>query len=336
MHQPRVSVIIPVYNAENYLDRCIESAVKQTYTNIEIILVDDGSADKSGAICDSWAKKDSRIRVIHKSNEGAGLARNTGLDIADGEYVLFIDSDDFIHPETVKSCVSAAEKDNSEIVLYGRADVRGDGSIKEKTILTDKYLYKDSDVTEDLFASLCIRSKGFGFGVVGKMMKLSTIKENKIKFYSEREFLSEDALFLTEFFAYIRSATIVPEYYYMCVIHDDSLSNAVKESFQKKNNEFLKKAVDICESKCYSENIINHLKARYLSYSLAGIKQIVASDSTLRQKIFNIKKLLGDQTLCSVLVPEVMNVLPFKSRFFWMLFKARCVLFCYIIIKIKM
>ena len=118
MQQPRVSIVIPVYNAEKYLDRCIESAVNQTYKETEIILVDDGSTDSSFDVCTKWAGKDSCIKVIHKTNEGAGLARNAGLDIATGEYLLFVDSDDYILPETVQKCVEAAVRDDSEIVLY--------------------------------------------------------------------------------------------------------------------------------------------------------------------------------------------------------------------------
>ena len=93
---PLISVIVPVYRVEAYLDRCLESITGQTYRNLEIILVDDGSPDGSGAICDVWAARDSRIRVIHKENAGAGAARNTGLDVAAGEIVSMIDSDDYL------------------------------------------------------------------------------------------------------------------------------------------------------------------------------------------------------------------------------------------------
>ena len=93
---PLISVIVPVYKVEKYLDRCIASITGQTYRNLEIILVDDGSPDGSGAICDAWAAKDSRIKVIHKENDGAGAARNTALDAASGEIISMIDSDDYL------------------------------------------------------------------------------------------------------------------------------------------------------------------------------------------------------------------------------------------------
>lgn len=335
MHQPRVSLIIPVYNSEKYLDRCIESVSNQTYKETEIILVDDGSTDSSSAICDGWAKKDGRIKVVHKSNEGAGLARNSGLDVATGEYLLFIDSDDYIQPETVEKCIKAALANNSEIILFGRADVLQNGDIKNNQIKTDKFFYEGTEVTEDLLSSLCVRSKGFGFGVVAKMLKMSAVKDCKVRFCSEREVLSEDALFLAEYFACVKRATIVPEYLYMCVIHGDSLSNRVNPDFQTQNNVFLKKIREICKQCGYSQNVKTHLEARYLSYALAGIKQLAVSGKSHKENIARIKQLLGDKELSSVLTDETISFCSSAGVLFWRLFRLRCALLCYILIKLK-
>ena len=95
---PLISVIVPVYRVEDYLDKCIRSIAEQTYSNLEILLVDDGSPDRSGAICDRWAVSDCRIRVIHQKNAGAGAARNRALDAAEGDLIAFVDSDDYLHP----------------------------------------------------------------------------------------------------------------------------------------------------------------------------------------------------------------------------------------------
>lgn len=96
---PKLSIIVPVYKVEAYLDACVKSILDQTYTDLELILVDDGSPDRSGALCDSWAERDSRVRVIHKENGGVCSARNAGLDAAKGDYIAFVDSDDWIEPE---------------------------------------------------------------------------------------------------------------------------------------------------------------------------------------------------------------------------------------------
>ena len=95
---PLISVIVPVYRVEQYLDTCVSSILAQTYNNLEVILVDDGSPDNSGVLCDCWAEKDARVRVIHQKNAGGGAARNAGLDVATGEFVSMIDSDDYLHP----------------------------------------------------------------------------------------------------------------------------------------------------------------------------------------------------------------------------------------------
>lgn len=110
-----ISVIVPVYKVENYLNKCIESIVNQTYSNLEIILVDDGSPDNCPAMCDQWAAKDSRIRVIHKENGGLSDARNTGMEIASGSYICFVDSDDWIHPEYVERLYSACIEHQTSI-----------------------------------------------------------------------------------------------------------------------------------------------------------------------------------------------------------------------------
>lgn len=120
-----VSVIVPIYKAEPYLDRCVQSIVDQTYTNIEIILVDDGSPDDCPTMCDAWAKKDSRIRVIHQENGGFSAARNAGLDAATGAYIQFVDSDDWIEPNMVEALVICALQTNADIVRCGYYEENG-------------------------------------------------------------------------------------------------------------------------------------------------------------------------------------------------------------------
>lgn len=117
----KISVIVPVYNVEKYLDKCILSVINQTYKDLEIILVDDGSPDRCPEICDEWAKKDSRIKVIHKENGGQGTARNMALDICTGDYVIFVDSDDYIKNDMISSMVSALGKKKYDLVLCGYA-----------------------------------------------------------------------------------------------------------------------------------------------------------------------------------------------------------------------
>lgn len=128
MDTPLISVIVPVYKVEAYLDRCVQSIVDQTYRNLEIILVDDGSPDNCGAMCDAWAQKDGRIKVIHKENGGLSDARNAGMAVVSGEYIGFIDSDDYIAPEMFRLLYDRLCTDGSDIATCGVETVFEDGT----------------------------------------------------------------------------------------------------------------------------------------------------------------------------------------------------------------
>ena len=127
--QPLISVIIPIYKVEPYLRKCVDSILMQTYTNLEVILVDDGSPDNCPAICDEYATKDSRVKVIHKSNGGLSDARNAGMDAASGDYLMFVDSDDWIEKNSVESLLIAAQKYNAQIAIGGTRRVE-DGTLR--------------------------------------------------------------------------------------------------------------------------------------------------------------------------------------------------------------
>lgn len=128
----KVSIIVPVYNGEAYLDRCIASILAQTHKDLELILIDDGSKDSSGAICNRWAAEDSRIQVIHQKNQGVSAARNAGLEIATGTFIGFVDADDEIAPETYETAIRYA--DCHDIVMWDAVTVWGDGRIEQDTI----------------------------------------------------------------------------------------------------------------------------------------------------------------------------------------------------------
>lgn len=166
-----ISVIVPVFNVELYLEKCIDSIINQTYQNLEIILVDDGSTDRSGGICDAYVKKDGRVRVCHKCNGGLSSARNTGLDMAAGEYIGFVDSDDYIAPDMYESLCSFLSED-VDLVCCGivRTDKRG-----HRTVTGDAkhpvYLDHQQSVKE-----LLLR-RHLAFSACDKLMKRTIIGE---------------------------------------------------------------------------------------------------------------------------------------------------------------
>lgn len=125
---PLVSILVPVYNCGAYLPRCLDSILSQTHTNLQVVLVDDGSTDQSGAICDRYAASDSRVQVIHKANAGVAAARNTCLEAASGEYLMFVDSDDYLSHDAVQSLYEALCRDGSDLAIGRHTDVYDDGS----------------------------------------------------------------------------------------------------------------------------------------------------------------------------------------------------------------
>ncbi len=144
MNNPIVSVIVPVYKTQKYLDKCIESIISQTYSNLEIILIDDGSPDNCPLICDEWAKRDDRIRVIHKKNGGVSAARNTAIDVMNGEYVTFVDSDDWIDDDLIENLLLLCEGHNADAAISDFYFESADGTAE--TLKTEFAVYNNDEI----------------------------------------------------------------------------------------------------------------------------------------------------------------------------------------------
>ena len=128
-HTPAISIIVPIYNVERYLCECIDSIIAQTFVDWELLLIDDGSTDNSRLICEDYASKDKRIRVTHKPNGGVSSARNLGLDHAQGEYLTFVDADDWIDKDNLEICVSAMEQNRLDVLQFPFKRIGADGKV---------------------------------------------------------------------------------------------------------------------------------------------------------------------------------------------------------------
>ena len=168
---PLISVIVPVYKVEQYLDKCLRSITEQTYRNLEIILVDDGSPDRSGAICDEWAERDSRVRVIHKRNAGAGAARNTALDVVRGEFVGMVDSDDYISPHMYEHLYGLMGED-TDIAECAIAEVYDDHFRLDDGSCVEAQTYSREEAMR-----LHIRNELFRQTPPNKLYRSHTVKE---------------------------------------------------------------------------------------------------------------------------------------------------------------
>ncbi|MCF0124254.1 MAG: glycosyltransferase [Clostridia bacterium] len=189
MKQPLVSIIVPIYNVEPYLVQCIESIINQTYKNLEIILVDDGSPDNCPKICDDYASRDSRIVVIHKKNGGLSDARNAGLDIAQGDYITFVDSDDWIHSNYIEILSNGYQNKKIDIVI-GEHDLIGENIKSQRVSFNENsQIYDARDIIKIFFSNNSDEKYGVAWGKLYKKELFANVKFPKGK-YHEDNFLT--------------------------------------------------------------------------------------------------------------------------------------------------
>ena len=151
MNNDLISIVVPIYNVERYLNECVESLLNQTYQNIEIILVDDGSSDNCGKMCDDYANKDERIKVIHKENGGLSDARNYGIDVATGKYIVFVDSDDYVDAKYIEELYNAIQINNTKVSQCNLLKVNDNGEVLKEVGYLDNQIKNAKDMIKDLY-----------------------------------------------------------------------------------------------------------------------------------------------------------------------------------------
>lgn len=285
--KPLISVIIPIYNSEKYFDRCLNSILNQTYQNIEILLINDGSIDNSAKLCDMVAMKDKRIKVVHQTNKGVSSARNRGLDIANGEYITFIDSDDWIDRDAIEYLYENLINNNSDLSIY---------SFNKEYDNKKSY---SNDFTENIinmnkkqgikFVFNDDRCQGFVWNKLYKS-KIINYKENKIRFNEDITVL-EDLYFNIQYIDKCNKVTYINSAKYHYYISGDS---AMFSPFNKKKMSSLLALENILNilTKLDSE-LVNIAKGHYIVTNLLLLTNIYDSnynDIKLEKELYrNIK-----------------------------------------------
>ena len=224
MKDKLVSIIIPVYNTENYIDICVQSIVDQTYSNIEIILVDDGSTDASAKLCDDWATKDKRIFVLHQKNSGVSAARNSGIEYASGKWIMFVDADDFIDYELVADLVNAVTEMGTKTSLSGYRRF-ADGEQFQPDLKTEK-------ANNLLIATDEIKNIRQGFFCWGILFDKEILDTNHLRFNTELKNL-EDVYFVSIYSMFIQNAGYIKKQsYYYRITAGSITSNCVDVKWQ--------------------------------------------------------------------------------------------------------
>lgn len=253
-----ISVIVPVYNVEKYLKECIESIINQTYKNLEIILVDDGSPDNCGKICDNYAKQDKRIKVIHKENGGVSSARNKGLEACTGKYITFVDSDDFIELNFCEVMLKKIKETASDCIVSGYNRVYEN---KSETIMNSQLQI----INQMEFLQKILQVQlGMGFCHM-KLWKSEIIIKNNIKFDSQL-LVGEDALFCMQASEYVQKVCLLDRALYNYRFNTQSLVRKYDNNYANKYLEAMKKTTIYLFSK-YNNNLeITKKTNNYITY----------------------------------------------------------------------
>lgn len=323
MHDRVVSIIVPVYNAAAYLDECIQHVINQTYTKWELILIDDGSKDRSPEMCDSYALRDSRIKVIHQKNAGVSRARNAGLDAALGQFVIFCDSDDWMNENALNFFIREQSNNDADIVFGDICNVIKNKK-KQVKLFNQNFDICGKEICKKIMCA-CIGygynpypTKPFaisGLGSIGnKLYKLDIIRRERIRFTDETNGIYEDNLFTIQYLSKINRVCYktVPVYYYRQT-DGSSIHRYRSESLDtsKKIFEKVTKIVDCQEERSLFEKAFYILVIRRLSEELRvyyfhkdNLRDVNASCKELRKKIHSSPYLQAIQNV------ELSRLLP--------------------------
>lgn len=335
-----ITVVVPVYNVSKYLDRCMDSILNQSYQKLEIILVDDGSLDDCGKKCDFYASKDSRVKVVHKTNGGLGFARNSALDIATGDYVLFIDSDDYVDTRMVERLFKKLVFQKADTCFCRYYDVSSDGDKSVAKELFNREVYSGNEVKELLLGMIGAPSNKredveIGMSVWKGLYSLSTIQKYHIRFPSEREFISEDIIFHIDYLKHANRVAIEMSANYFYCDNDGSLTKSYKsDRFKMEKILFRKEREELRE--IFDEKIfIQRLYKSFMGRVRRCITQEVLSNPRKNKIIKNINDICSD-----VLVKEVLMYYDFSNNVYSqrvvnLLIQKKCSYILWLLIKIK-
>ena len=337
-----VSVVVPIYNMEKYLDRCVKSIISQSYQNLEIILIDDGSTDHSSQMCDAWAEKDSRIQVVHKKNEGLGFARNTGIFHATGKYICFLDSDDYYAPEMIESCCSIAEKENADLVCFGEDVVTQDGIVVHRRIPTPpRFVFEGEEVRSCVIPKLLSTDEETGeawnlsLSACFSLFSVEMIRRSGWKFVSERDILSEDFYSMLKLYKHVEKLVIIPQVLYHYTINPFSLSRIYRKDRYDRIVHFTHAMLELIEEFDSPVRLQPGVAKIHVGLTIGAMKQIVSSRDNFFEKYQNIKRIVQDGFLQCLLQD---NDFSKESYSKWLLIQAvrrKLVLACCLLVYVR-
>lgn len=327
-----ISIIMPVYNAEKYLNRSIESIMNQTYNNIEIILVNDGSTDNSLEICTNYQEKDNRIKLINQENKGVSFARNKGIDEATGDYIMFIDSDDYIEKNMIEDMTSKIADNDVDLVISGiKMNYIKNGQVikKEKYQLKDK-MYTIGEMLNDILIDIdliCI------CGPCCKLYKTEILKNNKIKFTNEFT-MGEDTWYNLDYIDACTGKVVTMSniYYNYMRENPNSLFTKYYDDYIKITEKVYNKFLNLLERKSNSETVDRYEK-NYI-FNLVYANSInFKYDTTHKKKIEDLEYSLKNKVVVNGI--KKIKTDGIKEKIFAFLIKHKCKYILYLYFKLR-
>lgn len=334
-----VSVIIPVYNVEKYLPKCLDSVVGQTYKNLEIICINDGSPDNSSAILESYAEKDGRIKIIHQENTGLSGARNTGIESATGEYIVFLDSDDWMDAETIETAIKYSQ--NTDTVMWGYVREFPDKSIEKKIFDGDRsFNEKETRNLHRRLAGLTgeeLRSPENTDALVtawGKLYTAKFIKENGLQFVDTKIIGTEDLLFNMHYFCFTKRCFFIDKpFNHYRKDNETSLTRSYKSKLFSQWTELYSRIRKCIDENNLGEDFYKALDNRIcLSMIGLGLNELCNKASHL-QRIKNLKTILSSQQYIKAYKNLDFEYFPIHWKMFFTFCKKKNALFVYILLN---
>lgn len=338
----KVSVIVPIYNVEIYLRQCLESLIHQTYLNLEVIMVDDGSKDNSGKICDEYVKKDKRFRVVHKKNKGLSSARKTGMELVSGSYVMFLDGDDWIDLQTIQNCVEKIER-NEQIgcVLFSYAKEVNGKTIPMHVMDTSVELYS-AEVKERIYRRLFGLSKDELShpermeNIVSCCMKLYRVElAREGQYFDTKQVGScEDGLFNMYALYHCEGAVYIDEPFYHYRKTGNSLTSSYRPQFVEQWECLFDEMMKVIEKYQLDERYIQALDNRIaLSITAIGLNELRNLECGAIGHIKKIKKYLKQQKYHTACVNMPKSNLPVVWKILMLCSQYKLACFVYVFLR---
>lgn len=310
-----ISVVVPIHNAEKYLEKCLNSIIHQTYTNLEIILINDSSADNSERVCFEFMKRDKRIKYFSHNEGSAGLTRNYGIDRANGEYIVFVDADDFIDEYMCEKLYTAMMENNSQACFCGYNELSDKNENRVFSKGTNIINYDEEKIKNDLLFNAVyvenISHKLPLYAVWNGMYKVEIIKKYNIRFFDEKTSLSEDSIFNYAYISKCKNVTLINEALYNHVLYNQ---NSICSKYNTRYNyidSWYEHILNLSANQNINyEELQYRLNERYIEFTIVRIRQeILLRKGSIFSKIKQIKNILNGKNL-----KKIIKDIEFKNK----------------------